>query len=175
MPFTRSGKHYSIRAKRFCKTCRTTTEQSTISVRYRAPPEPTVPASYLKEYSWFCAQCDSSEVEIKTVYEPTDKALIFNRLMRIQEDYDLLETSISSLPNEIMFRARLPDFDMRELRAIQTKAKETGFIRADELVKLQKAGFKRPREVPPKPMPKDRRRLRERAKQRMFIGEPQSP
>jgi hypothetical protein len=174
MPFTRSGKHYSIRAKRFRKNCRTITEQSTVSVRYRSPPEPTVPESYLRVYEWLCEQCDNIEVESETIYEPTDKALIFNRLMRIQEDYDLLNVSISSLPNEIVFRARLPDFDMRELRAIQAKAKETGFIRADELMKLQKVGFKRPREVSPRDTPEDRRRLRERARQKMFLGEPRS-
>jgi len=101
--------------------------------------------------------------------------MIFNRLLRIQEDYDLVNMTVSSLPNEIVFRARLPDCDMGEIRAIQTKAKETGFIRVDELMRLQKAGFKRPREVPPKPTPKDRRRLRERAMQRMFVGEPRSP
>jgi hypothetical protein len=82
--------------------------------------------------------------------------------------------SISSLPNEIVFRTRLPDFDMGEIRAIQTKAQETGFIRADELIKLQKEGFKRPTDVPPKPIPKDRRRLKERARQKMFVGEPRS-
>lgn len=98
-----------------------------------------------------------------------------NRLLRIQEDYDILAMTISAQPDEIVFRVRLPDFDMGEIRAIQTKAEETGFIRVDELMKLQKAGFKRPREVPPKPTPKDRRRLRERAMQRMFTGEPRSP
>jgi hypothetical protein len=175
MPFTRSGKHYSIMAKRYCKNCHEITQQSTITMKYRAPPEPTVPASYLREYTWFCEQCENQEVETKTVYEPTDKALIFNRLLRIQEDYDVLGATVSSLPNEIVFRVRLPDFDMREMRAIQAKATETGFIRVDELMKLHKAGFKRPREVPPKPAPKDRRRLRERAKQRMFVGEPRSP
>jgi hypothetical protein len=172
MPFTRSGKHYSIRAKRFCKTCHTVTDQSTVSVRYRSPPEPTVPESYLKEYSWFCEQCDNIEMESKTIYEPTDRALIFNRLMRIQEDYDILDMKISSLPNEIVLRVRLPDFDMRELRAIQNKAKETGFIRADELMKLQKAGFRRPGDVTPKPTPRNRSRLRQRAKEKMFAGEP---
>jgi hypothetical protein len=82
--------------------------------------------------------------------------------------------SISSLPNEIVFCARLPDFDMGEIRAIQTKAQETGFIRASQLMKLQKAGFKRSLDVPPRPTPKDRRRLKERARQKMFIGEPRS-
>jgi hypothetical protein len=100
--------------------------------------------------------------------------MIFNRLLRIQEDYDVLGATVSSLPNEIVFRVRLPDFDMGEIRAIQARAEETGFIRVDELMKLQKAGFKRPREIPPKPTPKDRRRLRERARLQMFVGEPRS-
>ena len=56
------------------------------------------------------------------------------------------------------------------MRAIQYKQEETGFITADELMRLQNAGFNRPREVPPKPQPKDRRILRERARQRMFVG-----
>jgi hypothetical protein len=174
MPFTRDGKHYSIRAKRYCKNCHEITQQSTIGRKYRAPPEPTVPASFLREYTWFCEQCENTEIETKTVYEPTDKAMIFNRLLRIQEDYDIIEATVSSMPNEIVFRVRLPDCDMGEVRAIQAKAKETGFIRVDELMRLQKAGFKRPREVPPKPAPKDRRRQRERAMQRMFVGERRS-
>ena len=114
------------------------------------------------------------EIETKTVYEPTDKAMMFNRLLGMQEDYDILEMSISSLPNEIVFRARLPDCDMGEIRAIQAKAQETGFIRASELMKLQKAGFKKPLDVPARPMPKVRRHLKERARQKMFVGEPKS-
>ena len=63
---------------------------------------------------------------------------------------------------------------MGEIRAIQTKAQETGFITVDELMRVQKAGFNRPREVPPKPRPKDGSILRERGRQRMFQGEPRS-
>jgi hypothetical protein len=174
MPFSRDGKHYSFHAKRICKNCHDTTEQTCLGIKYHAPEEPTVPASFLREYTWLCEQCEITETETKTVYEPTDKAMIFNRLMRIQEDYDILDASVSSLPNEIIFRARLPDFDMGEIRAIQTKAKETGFIQVDELMKIQKAGFRRPLDVPPKPQPKDRRRLKERARQKMFVGEPRS-
>jgi len=64
----------------------------------------------------------------------------------------------------ITFKIRLPDYDMGEIRAIQAKAHETGFIRVDELMRLQKAGFNKPREVPQKPTPKDRHVLRERAR-----------
>ena len=119
-------------------------------------------------------QAHELDIEIKEVLEPTDKTRIFNRLLRIQNDYDILGMSIESLPNEIVFRLRLPDFHMSEIRAIQAKSEETGFIRVDELMKLQKAGYNRPRQVPPKPQPKDRRTLRERAKQRTFVGEPRS-
>jgi hypothetical protein len=141
MPFTKSGNYYSIRAKRLCKTCGETTGQSTVILKYHASPEPTVPKSYIKEYTWLCDQCENIEIEAKRVYEPTDKAMIFNRLLRISEDYDTQHVSIESLPDEIVFRVRLPDFDMGEIRAIQAKAEQTGFIRVDELMKLQKAGF----------------------------------
>ena len=77
---------------------------------------------------------------------------------------------IESLPNEIVLRVRLPDFDMSEIRAIQSKARETGFITVEELMRLQRAGYGRPRDVPARPMPKDRRTLRERARERMFSG-----
>ena len=174
MPFTYGGKHYSLRAKRPCKQCRTITSQTAVSCRYRAPKEPKVPPVYVKELAWYCEGCDETEIETKEVVEPTDKTRIFRRLQSIAEDYDIISMKIESLPNEIIFRIRLPDFDMGEIRAIQTKAKETGFIKVSELMKLQKAGYHRPVEVPPKPQPKDRRTLRERARQKMFVGEPRS-
>jgi hypothetical protein len=40
------------------------------------------------------------------------------------------------------------------MRVIQAKQQETIFITVNELMRLQKAGFDRPRNVPPKPMPK---------------------
>jgi hypothetical protein len=123
---------------------------------------------------WICETCESIEEEIKQVYEPTDKARIFNRLLKIPNDYDILDLSISSEADGITMKIRLPDYDMGEVRAIQAKAQETGFISVNELMQLQKAGFNRPAEVPPKPSPKDRRTLRERARQRMFQGEPRS-
>ena len=82
--------------------------------------------------------------------------------------------NIESGPNEIVLRVRLPDFDMTEVSAVQYRQQETGFITVDELMRLQKAGFRRPQEVPPKPQPKARKTLRERARERMFRGEPRS-
>jgi hypothetical protein len=70
---------------------------------------------------------------------PEDKVLIFDPRVRIQENYDILDMKLSSPPNEIVLRIRLPDFDMPELPAIQAKAKETGFIRADELTRRLRA------------------------------------
>jgi hypothetical protein len=175
MPFAvNSGKHYTMRAKRQCHKCQAMTSQMCCSVRYSQWPEPTVPASYRKRMEWFCETCENKEEEIKQVYEPSDKARIFNRLLRIPEDYDTLGVSITSEADGITFKIRLPDYDMGEIRAIQAKAQETGFITADELIRLQKAGFRRPREVPLKPTPKDQHILRERGRQRMFQGEPRS-
>jgi hypothetical protein len=174
MPFTTSGKRYSLRAKRLCRKCRLITEQTAVYCRYRAPPEPKVPPVYLKELGWYCEHCDETEVETKEILEPTDKTMIFRRLQSIAEDYDIISMNIQSLPNEIVFRIRLPDFDMGEIRAIKAKATETGFINVSELLKLQKAGYHRPVEVPPKPQPKDSATRRERARQKMFVGEPRS-
>jgi hypothetical protein len=174
MPFTASGKHYSVRAKRWCKLCAMNTEQDMVSNKIHTTPEPTVPLTYIREKEWYCTQCDNIEKETKQVTEPTDKQRIFTRLLRLSEDYDMLKMRIESWPNEIVLRVTLPDFDMGELRAVQYKQQETGFITAEELMKLQRAGFSRPSDVPPRPMPKDRRTLRARARQSMFVGEPRS-
>lgn len=136
--------------------------------RMRSTPQPTVPLTYIREQEWCCTQCDNIEKVTKEVAEPTDKQRIFNRLLRLSEDYDIQTINIESKANELVLRVKLPDFDMSELRAVQYKQQETGFITADELMLLQKAGYSRPREVPPKPHPEDKRVLRERAKQRMF-------
>lgn len=145
-----------------------------MSCKYSATPEPKVPPAYLKTIEWLCDLCDNYEAEVKEVLEVTDKAMIMNRLMRIPDDYDVLGFSITSEADGISFKIRLPDYDMGEIRAIKVKSQETGFISVDELMQLQKAGFNRPREVPPKPRPKDRSILRERGRQRMFEGEPRS-
>jgi hypothetical protein len=175
MPFNRgSGQHYTMRARRQCKRCKVETWQLCTSIRYRQWPEPTVPASLMKELSWVCEDCGEPDEEVKQVYEPTDRIRIINRLLNLSRDYDFISVSLSSQPNEIVVRIQVPDFDPSELRSIQTKQQETGFINVGELMQLQKAGFRRPSDVPPKPQPKDRRTLRERARQRMFQGEPRS-
>jgi hypothetical protein len=142
------------------------------SNRMRRTPEPTVPLAYIREKEWYCTQCDDIDKETKQVTEPTDKQRIFNRLLiRLSEDYDIQNLNIESGPNEIILRVKLPDFDMSELRTVRYK-QETGFITVQELMELQRAGFRRPRDVPPTRQPKDKRILRERARQKMFIGEP---
>jgi len=170
MPFTRSGKHYMLRAKRRCQKCGDITEQQAFKCTYHCPPVPKVPPVYIKTLEWLCLQCDNVETEQKEIPEPTDKSMLLNRLIRIPSDYDTLAVTITSLPNELVFRVRLPDYDMGEIRAIQAKARETGFISVGELMNLQKAGYRRPQEVPPKPQPKERSVLRERARQRAFQG-----
>jgi hypothetical protein len=174
MPFTANGKHYAARAKRWCKRCGRETEQDMVMNRLRCTPQPTVPLTYIREQEWYCTQCDNIEQVTKEVTEPTDKQRIFNRLLRLSEDYEIQTLNIESEANELVLRVRLPDFDMSELRAVQYKQQETGFITVDELMLLQKAGYRRPSQIPPKPQPKDKRVLRERTKQRMFRGEPRS-
>ena len=79
-----------------------------------------------------------------------------------------------SQPDELLLRLRLPDFDMVKIKVIQEKSSQTGFISVAELMELQKAGFRRPRDVPQEPTPKSPRILRGRERQRMFQGEPRS-
>lgn len=172
MPFSRSGKHYTMRAQRMCKTCRVETWQLCSSVRYSQWPEPTVPSSLRKQLEWVCEGCGNMEEEVKQIFEPTDKLRIILRLLRLPADYDFVKLDLSSRADEILVRIRVPDFDTSELRAIQTKQKETGFVTVAELMQLQKAGFRRPSDVPPKPHPSDRGVQKERARQRMFSGEP---
>jgi len=172
MPFSRSGKHYTLRAKRPCSRCRQVTEQTAISCGYSAPEVPKVPSVHVKRVEWVCDWCDNYEEEIKEVIDPTDKTMIAKRLLSIPEDYDVLGFTLSSEPNVISIRIRLPDFDMGEVRAIQYKQQETGFITADELIKVRRAGYKSPTDVPPRPQPGDRATLRERARQRAFDGHP---
>jgi hypothetical protein len=96
------------------------------------------------------------------------------RLLRFSDDYDFINMSTSSQPNEILVRIQLPDFDPSELRAIQSKQEISGFINASELMRLQKAGFRDSRDVPPRLQPRDPRILRERVRQRAFQGDPRS-
>lgn len=123
---------------------------------------------------WICDSCENLEVEVKQVFEPTDRVRIVNRLLNLSDDYDFLKVTLSSQPEEIIVRIRVPDFDPSEMRAIQHKQQETGFITVNELMDLQKAGFNRPGDVPAKPMPKDRETLRARARQRAFQGDSRS-
>jgi hypothetical protein len=61
---------------------------------------------------------------------------------------------------------------MGEMRAIQQKQRETGFITVDELIRVQRAGYKHPAAVPPKPQPHDAATLRKRERQLAFAGGP---
>jgi len=103
-----------------------------VSNKMRGAPEPTVPLTYTREKEWYCTQCDNIDKESKQVTEPTDKQRIFNRLLRLGQDYDIQNLNIGSGPNEIVLRVRLPDFDMSEVRAVQYKQQETGFITVQE-------------------------------------------
>lgn len=143
-----------------------------MSCRYRAPDEPKAPSVLVRTVQWHCERCDQVQEEVKEVVEPTDRIRIIRRLLALSEDYDLLGMRVEGRADELIFHIRMPDFDMGEMRAIQYKQQETGFITVDELIRVQRAGYKSPSDVPPKPQPKDRATLRERARQRAFAGDP---
>jgi hypothetical protein len=172
VPFGRNGQHYAMRANRMCRECKMETPQLCIWIRYRATDPPTVPTSYERHQNWACETCGFNEEEIKTVQEPTDKIRIINRLLGLGDDYDFIKVDLSSRANDIILRVRTPDFDPSELRAVQNKQRETGFISVAELMTVQKAGFRRPLDVPPKPQPKSPRERRERALRRIFSSRP---
>ncbi len=136
--------------------------------RYSTPEKLKAPSALIRNVTWFCQLCDQEEVESKEIALPSDRMKIIRRFLSLSEDYDLLGLEIEGRADELVFRVRLPDFDMGEMRAIQYKQQETGFITADELMKVQRAGYKRPVAVPPKPQPRDVATLRKRERQRAF-------
>ena len=172
MPLTHNGNHYTLRAKRLCAQCHEWTDQTATSCRYGVPEVPKVPPTSIKRIEWLCDWCGSYEEEVKETLEPTDKTMLVKRLLSVPEEYDVLGFTLSSEANEISIKIRLPDFDMGELRAIQYKQQETGFITVDELIKVQRAGYKQPIAVPPKPQPHAVAARRKKERQRAFAGEP---
>ncbi len=175
MPLTRRGNHYVLRAKRLCVRCGEMTDQTTTSCRYSTPEVPKVPPVLIKRIEWLCDWCGNYEEEVKETVQPTDKTMLVKRLHSLPDDYDVLGLTSSSGENVISLTIRLPDFDMGELRAIQYKQQETGFITVDELIKVQRAGYRQPTAVPPKPEPRDVATLRKKERQRAFAGDPRPP
>jgi len=171
MPFN-GNSNYAIRAERWCKTCGVKTPQISCGCNYSTPEQFKVPSVMVRSVTWVCQWCDQAEIEAKEVAIPTDRLKIIRRFLSLSEEYDLLGLKVEATADELVFRLRLPDFDMGEMRAIRYKQQETGFITADELLQLQKAGFSRSREVPPAPEPRDSATIRERAKRRVLEPKP---
>jgi len=168
----RFGSSYTIRTERWCKTCKTRTPQISCGCRYSAPEKLKVPSALIRNVTWVCEWCDEAEVEAKEVTLPTDRVKIIRRFLSLQDDYDLLGLEVEAKADELLFRVRLPDYDMGEMRAIQHKQRETGFITVDELIRVQRAGYKHPAAVPPKPQPHDVATLRKRERRAAFAGGP---
>ena len=171
MSLTSRRDRYAIRTKRLCNQCLEMTDQRAISYRVD-PAKSDRPLVLVKHVVWLCDWCGNLNEEVKETAEPTDKAKLVRKLLSLPEEYDVLGFTLSSESNVISIRIRLPDFDMSELRAIQWKQRETGFITAEELMKIQRAGFKRPVAVPPKPEPRDVATLRKLERQRAFSSDP---
>jgi hypothetical protein len=126
----------------------------------------------IRTVTWICQWCEGTEEEVKEVAVPTDRLKIIRRFLSLSNDYDLLGLKVEARVDELVFRVRLPDFDMGEMRAIQFKQQETGFITVEELMKVKRAGYGTPREVPPRPEPRDPTAMRERARQQAFGPKP---
>jgi hypothetical protein len=163
--------NYTIRTERWCRVCNARTPQISSGCRYSTPEKVKVPRVLIRNVTWICQWCDESEVEAKEVAVPSDRVKIIRRLLSLSDDYDLLGLELESKPDELVLHVRLPDFDMGEVRAIQWKQRETGFITVDELMRVQRAGYKQPSAVPPKPEPRDVETLRKRERQQAFAGE----
>jgi hypothetical protein len=159
-----------IRAKRLCAECHEITDQVSISCSYDSPKTPSIPPTLVKRIKWLCEWCGSFEEELKETIVPTERTKLVKRLLSLQDDYEVLGFSLSAEPDVISIKLRVPDFDMGELRAVQWKQQETGFITAEELMKVQRAGYQRPILVPAKPEPRDVATLRKQERQRAFAG-----
>jgi len=163
---------YTIRAERWCKVCKAQTSQTSGRCRYSTPEGGQALNVLVRTVTWFCEWCNQAEEEVKQVPVPTDRLKIIRRFLSLGDDYDVLGLKVEARPDELVFRVRLPDFDMGELRAIQWKQQETGFISCDELMRVQRAGYKRPSVVPAKSQPRDVATLRKRERQQGFSREP---
>jgi len=163
---------YTIRAERWCKVCNAQTCQTSGRYRYSTPEGWQALNVLVRTVTWFCESCNEAEEEVKQVPVPTDRLKIIRRFLSLGEDYDVLGLKVEARPDELVFRVRLPDFDMGELRAIQWKQQEIGFITVDELMRVQRAGYRRPSTVPAKPQPRDVATLRKRERQQAFAGGP---
>ena len=139
------------------------------------PDEPKAVGVLIKTLEWHCERCGQIEEEAKQIVEASDRVRIIRRLLTLSDDYDILSMRVEGRPDELVFHIRLPDSDLGEARAIQRKQQETGFITVEELLKVQRAGYKSTAQVPPKPQPRSRTTLRERARQRAFAAHPRLP
>jgi len=159
-----------IRARRLCTQCQAMTDQISIGCSYDSPKAASVPPTLVKRIKWVCDWCGNCDEEIKETSVPTEKTKLLKRLLSLQEDYELLGFALSVEPDVISIKLRVPRFDMGELRAIQWRQRETGFITVEELMKVQRAGYQRPTHVPAKPEPRDVATLRKQERQRAFAG-----
>jgi hypothetical protein len=164
--------NYTIRTDRWCRTCNAKTPQVSSRCRYSTSDTPKVPAVLVRNVTWVCQWCDQEEVESKEVAVPTDRVKIIRRFLSLSDEYDVLGLEIEAKADELVFHVRLPDFDVSELRAIQWKQRETGFVSVEELMKVRRAGYKRPIEVQRKPEPHDVGTLRKREREQAFAGSP---
>ncbi len=97
---TNSGKHIQISERRYCKKCKTISEQICHKVRYEDNPEQE--ETLLKKSYWICSTCVTESEELKVQPIPGDKVRIMNRLLRMQDDYAITSMKIASQSDRLV-------------------------------------------------------------------------
>jgi len=72
----------------------------------------------------------------------TSSGRLLNRLLKVDEDYDVKDVSIQSDANAVTLGIEFPEYDRARLRRLAYKPTEKNYITVSELMELHKAGFR---------------------------------
>jgi hypothetical protein len=89
--------------------------------------------------------------------------------MSLSEKYELQGSTISVSYREVRATFIFPEHDLPKLREIAENWADRGYIKAKDLLKLEKAGMRDVAKIPPKWAPSKRER-REEAMRNIFNG-----
>ena len=145
---TRSGKVLEYHGKKFCPTCKGTTDHTCFWFKYRKSE--TSDDAYSKEERWVCDKCHTDKIITKEIPIPTEKAMLVKLLMSLGEKYELKGTRISVGLHEVRAVFIFPEHDLPKLREIANKWAERGYINAKHLLMLHKAGMADVTKIPPR-------------------------
>ena len=162
---THSGKVLQYHGKKFCPTCKGTTDHTCFWLKYRKSETSDDP--YSKEERWVCDRCHTEKIVTKEIPFPTEKAMLVKLLMSLSDKYELEGTTITVGLREVRAIFRFPEHDLPKLRAIAENWADRGYITAKDLLKLEKAGMHDVAKIPQSWAP-SRRELRGEALRNAF-------